>query len=218
MFEDKRKKRKRRYILLLLLFFFMVAAFGVGYYFNSGDPENILKPASDPNTQLKIPDSLINPPASKTASEEVDDLQETQEISNIPVSDVVTPQTAFIFKTRFTLCGHVVEKSAAAEAEINMTEAELQNRYHGWSITRFTPQLVQMEKNIATHCPRHYILGIDSGNIAIFQYNDEGRKVLLERTDISVSTLTPEDQKSLESGIIADTEDDLNLKLEGFSD
>lgn len=219
MFEDKRKKRRRRYILLVLLFFFMAVAFGVGYYFNTGDPESIMKPTVEPEAQLKIPDSLINPPASKTVIEEVNEPQDIREISNIPDKDVVTPGTTFIFRTHFTLCGHMLEKTATAtDSEINLTEEALQERYTGWSITRFTAQLVEMEKNIATHCPRHYILGIDNGNIAIFRYDEEGKKVLTERTDISISTLTPEDQKSLESGIIADTEDDMNLKLEGFSD
>lgn len=218
MFEDKRKKRRRRYILLLLLFFFMAAAFGVGYYFNTGDPESIMKPEDDPKAQLKIPDSLINPPAAKTVVEEVNDLQEAQELFNMPGKDFVTPSTTLTFRTHFTLCGHMVEKTAAAsDTEINLTETELQARYEGWSITRFTSQLVEMEKNIASLCPRHYILGIDNGNIAIFRYDEEGKKVMTERTEISISNLTPEDQKSLESGIISDTEDDMNMKLEGFS-
>lgn len=219
MFEDKRRKRRRRYILLMLLFLFMAAAFGIGYYFNTGDPTDILKEKDEPEAQLKIPDSLLNPATTRTAAEETGEPQDSQAASNIPDEAAVSPGTTFVFRTRFTLCGHMIEKTAAAsDAEVNLTEAALQEKYAGWTITRFTVPLIEMERNIATHCPKHYILGISNGNIAVYQYDEDGKKNMIEETDISIETLTPEDQKSLESGIIADTEDDLNLKLEGFSD
>lgn len=221
MFVDKRRRKSRGYILVILLLIILSTAFGIGYFMNYHGGENIDKDNPVSQGNLQIPDSLKTSAAKVDAADAgVDtDNNSTDTAASLPDKGLITPNTKIRFITYFTLCGHTIEKDITPnDDEVNMTEEQYCSRYPGWEATRFDSEEVIMRKQLDTNCPKHYIIGIQDGFIAIFVYNENGEKVLKEKTDISVSTLTPEDQKSLESGIIADTEDDLELKLEGFSD
>lgn len=219
MFEDRRIRRKRRYIIAAVFLLFSGIAFGIGYYLNVDDSDNMLVPESQPKARLPIPDSLINPVTDNRPYGEVNEEDDVDTTVNYSGSGVVSEETVIGFKTCFTLCGHSVERtSAPSEDEIRMTELQIRAKYRDWELLDFSSAQVSFERKIETHCPKHFIIGVDNGYIAIFVYNENGEKVLKESTDIPVSTLMPEDQKSLESGIIADTKDDLEQKLEGFSE
>ena len=219
MFENRRARRKRRFVLAAVFLMLSGIAFGLGYYFNMDNGDNVLLSEEPKKTNLRIPDSLINPdmrqePFNEEITEEI-----TDETSDMTISGVITEETVLNFRTLFSLCGHSVEKSVPpTEDEINMTELQIRAKYKDWELVHFSPQIINFEREIDTHCPKHFIIGIDNGYIVIFVYNENGERIIKERTDVSVSILTPEDQKSLESGIIADTEDDLMQKLEGFSE
>ena len=87
----------------------------------------------------------------------------------------------------------------------------------GWDLVEIKENLITLKREIDTYCPNHYIISLEGQYIAIYTYNEDGERVLKETTDISIYALTPEDQAILESGIVSDTEEDLEQKLEGFS-
>lgn len=219
MFEDRRLRRKRQYIILAIFLILSGAAFAVGYFMNIGSGDDVLTPDMQSKARFTIPDNLINPPAEEKTNEQANEGDDADTAANIDTSGVIDEDTVLSFTTYFTLCEHTIEKAVRpAEDEISMTELQIRAKYRDWNLLDFSSGLVKFERKIETHCPRHFIIGIDNGYIGIFVYNENGEKLLKERTDISVSLLTPEDQKSLESGIVADTEDDLQQKLEGFSE
>ena len=98
-----------------------------------------------------------------------------------------------------------------------MSEQLLKEKYMNWNITAFSPPIVELGRTIDTYCPKHYIIGVDNGYIAIFVYDENGQKLMQEKTDISIATLTPEDQQALNGGIVVDTEEQKEQTLEGFS-
>lgn len=218
MFEDRSLRRKRRYLLAVTFLLLASAAFGVGYFFNADAPE-ALDDSEDPSkVSLKIPDSLLNPKTVKEPFDQVNaDSTEDQTVSS--QEDYMAPNTQLIFKTYFNSCGHTVEKAVqASKDEINMTEIQLKEKYIDWEITAFSPPIVEVSRNIDTYCPNHYIIGEEDGYITIFVYNENGQKLVQEKTDISLATLTPEDQQALRGGIVVDTENQKEQTLEGFSD
>ncbi|HYE80758.1 MAG TPA: BofC C-terminal domain-containing protein [Clostridia bacterium] len=216
MFEDRSIRRKRRYLLALVFLLLASAAFGVGYFFNAGTPEALDDPA---NMNLQIPDSLINPTTVKEQIEQVNADSTADEAANMPDKDIMTPNTQIIFKTYYNSCRHTSEKAVqASKDEINMSEQQLKDKYTGWEITAFSPPIVEMSRTVDAYCTNHYIIGVDDGYIAIYVYDEDGNKVLQEKTDISLATLTPEDQQALQGGIVVDTADQKEQTLEGFSD
>ncbi|HYF75420.1 MAG TPA: BofC C-terminal domain-containing protein [Candidatus Nitrosocosmicus sp.] len=219
MFEDRSIKRKRRYMLAAIFLLLASAAFGFGYYFNAEAPEDADSPANPGKVNLQIPDSLINPSTNKNPIEPVNADSESDTATNMPGKDILTPNTQLIFKTYFNSCRHTTEKAVqASNDEVNMNEEQLKGKYTGWEITAFSPPIVELSRAVDTYCPNHYIISVNNGFIAIFVYNEDGEKILQESTDISVATLTPEDQQALAGGIVVDTEDQKEQTLEGFSD
>jgi hypothetical protein len=218
MFEDRSIRRKRRYLLAAVFILLTSAAFGVGYFFNVDDPEAI-ENTEDPSTMnLQIPESLINPTPRKNVYEEVNADSTLEQQVNMLGIDYVTPITQLIFKTYYKSCGHSKEKALqSASDEANMNEQQLKDKYSGWEILGFSPPIVEFGRTVDAYCPDHYIIGVDNGFIAIFVYDENGQKIMQEKTDISVNTLTPEDQQALTGGIVVDTEEQKEQTLEGFS-
>ena len=206
MFEDRKKSRFRTVLLLLGVVF--LAAFILGYYLNSGakvEDNDISKV----NNNLEIPDSL------KSFSKPN---QENDFISTYDSMGRVKESTILSYVTYFKMCGHKTEKNIATpQTFIGLNFEELQQRIEGWQINEMTEERVIFTRDIDTFCPRHFIIGVKDDNIAIYIYNENGEKTLKEKTDIDINILTPEDQMLLHSGIVADTEDDMELKIEGFS-
>lgn len=219
MFEDRSVRRKRRYLLLTVVMVLAGAAFGVGYFFNAEPPAALQDPDDPAKASLQIPDSLINPKPSREPIDRVNaDSTGDAEVSSTD-KELLTPNTQLIFKTTYNSCGHSIEKSAqASKDEINMSAEQLKAKYPNWELTAFSPPVVEMSRRIAAYCPGHYIIGQENGYITIYVYDEDGNKIVQERTEITVSTLTPEDQQALQAGIVADTEDQKEQTIEGFSD
>lgn len=218
MFENRNRQRKKNIGLVIVALIFFIA-FSFGYYLNYGGNDNIDKKMtySDDTSDYRIPDSIRNPSAAGDIITNVD-AQEVQS-TNAGTDSFITSSTKVIFKTYFTLCGHMLDKDPInMEDLINLSEGELKLKYPDWRVNEFSRQQVILSREISTYCPRHYIIGVKDEYIAIYVYDSEGKKVLYEETEISISTLTAEDQKNLEYGIVADSEDELQQKLEGFSE
>ncbi|HWQ30379.1 MAG TPA: BofC C-terminal domain-containing protein [Negativicutes bacterium] len=219
MFEDRSIRRRRRYLLVMVVVLLAGAAFGVGYFFNAESPEAFQDPNDPGKVTLQIPDSLINPKPSREPMEQVNaDSTEDTEVSSRD-KELLTPNTQLIFKTTYSSCGHSIEKSVqASKDEINMNAEQLKEKYPTWELTAFSPPVVEMSRRIDAYCPGHYIIGQENGYITIYVYDENGNKVVQERTEITIATLTPEDQQALQAGIVADTEDQKEQTIEGFSD
>ncbi len=218
MFEDRSIRRKKRYLLAAVFLLLASAAFGVGYFFNAEAPGAPNDPENPGKVNLQIPDSLINPTTGKESYEQVNADSNVDTAINMPDKNILTPNTQLIFRTYYNSCKHTREKAVqAGNDEVNMKAEQLKEKYADWEITAFSPPIVELSKTIDTYCPSHYIIGVDNGYIAIYVYDENGNKNMQERTDISIATLTPEDQQALTAGIVVDTEDQKEQTLEGFS-
>ncbi|MDD4834451.1 MAG: hypothetical protein WCY24_03015 [Lutispora sp.] len=209
MFEDKRRGSKKISILIVGIILFMV--FSISYYLNM-DIEDETNSFSKINNDLKIPESLKN-------LTKID-------VNNVLNQDKTTIEEDFVLQksykinyiTIFTICEHRIEKKVDLPISyIGLSEAEFMEKNPGWNLAEINDDMIVLTKEIEAYCPKHFIIGIEGEYIAIYSYNDNGEKMLIEETDININTLTPEDQIILQSGIVADTEDDMEQKIEGFS-
>ena len=218
MFEDKSVRRKRRLLIAAAFLLLASVAFGVGYFFNIYTPDDSDYYKKPKTSVLQIPDSLINPTTDKKPYEEVNADSNSNKEEDVTENKLSTPNTQLIFKAYYNFCGHTAEKAVqAAGEEANMDEQQLMAKYSGWEITGFSPPIVEFSRKIDAYCPKHFIIGVDDGFITIYVYNENGKKVMQEKTDISAKTLTPEDQQALSRGIVVDTEEQKEQTLEGFS-
>ena len=211
MFEDRR--RGKRKIAILIIGLMLIAAFSISYYISMGFEgetnsfnkinENIKIPVPDSLKEIKQVDASSEENENKTAGEEDFILNENYKIKYV---------------TLFSLCGHRIEKEVDLPSVfIGLNEEQFMEKNPGWDLLEINNSTITLKRDIYTYCPQHFIIGLDGQYIAIYVYNEDGERLLKERTEISIDTLTPEDQEILDSGIVADTEDDLEQKLEGFS-
>jgi hypothetical protein len=210
----------------LIVALIFVSAFGLGYYLNfSGDtdlPEDKL--SQEDGAGYKIPNALKNPivggiEANADSNVDPNTVQEKEQPTNAIPNDLITAGTKITFKTYFTLCSHIIDKDPENKSDfINLSKSGLGDKFPDWTINEFSSQQVVLKREVQTYCPRHYIIGSKDGYIAIYVYNDDGIKVLHEMTESPISILTTDDQKNLEYGIVADSEEELQQKLEGLSD
>ena len=221
MFENRARKRRRNVLLLIVALIF-ISAFGIGYYLNYSVDTDLTKDklSEGEAAGYKIPSTLRNPGTGgiqANADSNVD--QEKEPITVTNPNNFITASTKVVFKTYFTLCSHIVDKEPEEMKDyINLSESDLKNKFLDWTINEFSTQQVTLRREIQTYCPRHYIIGSKDGNIAIYVYNNDGIKILHEMTESPISILTVDDQKNLEYGIVADSEEELQQKLEGLSD
>ncbi len=199
MFGNKRKKRFKK----VLLFFggVLLLIVLIGYYINNGQNFKV-NDISKINKNLPIPNNLKNP------------------IKNNNSENLykINKSTKLYYSTHFKKCGHCIEKHIEApDFFIGLSIEELKGKIYGWEIDSVEDDNIHFIKEINTFCPEHFIIGVEDGNIAIFKYSENGEKILKEVTDIDINVLTPEDQAFLTGGIVTDTEDDMERKLEGFS-
>lgn len=212
MFVDRKKKKRRSRAMLFIVLIVSLAS--IGFLFNN-ESFHLLKgnnniKNTDSNSNLAIPEELL------TKHINIDESKQTI----VPANRHVTPNTVLEFEIFFTMCEHKKLNKAiiASEEEYNMTKDQLAKKYPDWTIEYFSDEKIKFIKTIETYCPDHYIIGKKDDHIAVYKYTIDGQKVIFDETDIQLSTLTPEDQQMIQSGIVADNKDDLQLKLEGFSD
>ncbi|OGO76883.1 MAG: hypothetical protein A2Y23_07825 [Clostridiales bacterium GWB2_37_7] len=216
MFENRARKRNRN-VVLLIITVILVSAFGFGYFLNFDGNTNINKDNKGQGDKIgfQIPNSIRNPEIVANA----DPIPNNEQLLTATPGNLITANTKIQFKTYFTLCGHLLDKDSVDIREfINLSEEDLKSKYPDWTVSEFSTQQVILKREIQTYCPKHFIISSKDGYIAIYVYNYDGVKTLYEMTDYPISILTNEDQSNLEYGIVAESEEELQQKLEGLSD
>ena len=133
----------------------------------------------------------------KIASENIDN-----SISANNEEEKVSPNCALILKVYYNKCEHLIQsKKNIEEAEVNMTEKELRERFGTWEVQRFTPTEIVLYKEIDEFCNEHYLLKEKDGYIAVYKLDERDEPALIETTEISTEYLTEQDLKEIKNGI-----------------
>lgn len=162
----------------------------------------------------------------KVASENSKENSIIDKLSNANISnsvetnneeEKVSPNCELILKIYYNKCEHLIEKKQnIEEAEVNMTEQELRERFSDWEIQRFTANEIVLYKELDEFCDEHYLLKENNGYIAIYKLDENDNASLLETTDISTQYLAEQDLKDIQSGIKIFTKKELNKTIEDF--
>ena len=169
--------------------------------------------------------NTINKSQKQIAKKTIED-ECTLELSNETVEDLIqannqeekiSPNCVITLKVYYKVCEHLIEtRKNIEEAEVNLTEEELKERFKDWEIQRFTSTEIVLYKEINEFCNQHFLLKETDGYISIFKL-DENRNIKFSRTtEISTEYLAEEDLNQIRKGIEVYTEKELNKTLEDF--
>lgn len=132
-------------------------------------------------------------------------------------TEKTSPNCVLTLKIYYNICGHLIEKKEnIKEAEVNLTEAELKEKFSDWEIQKFTPTEIVLYKELNEFCNEHYLLKEKDGEIAIFKLDQNNNQTFLEKTDISTEYLTEKDLENIKRGIIIYSKKELNKTIEDF--
>lgn len=133
----------------------------------------------------------------KIANENIDN-----SVSANNEEEKVSPNCVLILKVYYTKCEHLIQnKKNIEEAEVNMTEQELKEKFRDWEVQRFTPTEIVLYKEIDEFCDEHYLLKEKDGYIAVYKLDEEDKPTLIETTEISTEYLAEQDLKEIKNGI-----------------
>ena len=61
-----------------------------------------------------------------------------------------------------------------------------------------------------------YSLEVEKGFIGLYKYNINGKRELIENTEIKLDSLPQSVQEEIQNGVVVDTQDDAYSRLESF--
>ncbi|QEK12059.1 hypothetical protein FQB35_06550 [Crassaminicella thermophila] len=93
----------------------------------------------------------------------------------------------------------------------------LRENYGEWRIRECNKYKVELYKITDKIPPNYYVAKEYNGYIAIFRVNEEGKSVLIEQTEIPISSLSDMDLQYIKQGIIRKERDEINQILEDYS-
>lgn len=151
---------------------------------------------------------------------EIAQLEEMGELDLLKTNseqEKVSPNCTLILKVYYNSCKHLIEtKEKISQAEVNLTEQELRNKFQDWEVQKFTPTEIVLYKEMNEFCNQHFLLKEQDGYIGIYKLNEDNSAEFFRMTEISTEYLAEEDLKEIKGGIEVYTEKELNKVLEDF--
>lgn len=145
-------------------------------------------------------------------SEEIEKLMATNNNE-----EKTSPNCVITLKVYHESCGHLIEnRQSIEEADVNMTEDELKQRFSDWEVQKFTPTEIVLYKEVDEFCDEHYLLKEENGYITIYKLDENENAEFFNTTEISTEYLAEEDLEQIRNGIKVYTDKELNKTLEDF--
>lgn len=109
---------------------------------------------------------------------------------------------------RFTRCGHSVSRRIdAPEALTGADFAQTQARYDLWNLDSFSPELVEMSREIPLFCPMHYVAAVNEAGEIVLSQNQYGDGMAILRVySMAYDELPEETRAELSLGIGFDSQ------------
>lgn len=136
--------------------------------------------------------------------------------------DTIDSNTSLIYKTLYSQCDHIVEEEGQVTEDLIGLNREgfqeyLISNQTGWEIESFEKVEITLLRQVNGACPDHYLVSVKGAYIAVYKYDKDNKKKLIEETDIAINILPIVDQEKLQKGILLETRQEVNKLLEDYS-
>lgn len=152
------------------------------------------------------------------SSEELSEVEEKEEVETANSDEEkISPNAMLILKKYYNECSHTKEETDTIPDElVNMSQKELEEKYKGWKIEKFSKDEVILIKNESGICKEHYELKEKDGYIVVYNLDEKGQESLYMTTNIPVEYLPETDKHALQKGIYVYGNQELNEMLQDF--
>lgn len=148
-----------------------------------------------------------------------DEYQEIQEemLQANSTEEKISPNCFITMKKTYNKCGHTTSEYIAIPKElVNKTKEELEEKYTGWTIDKFSDTQIVISKKEEGECGEHYIVKDKEGKVIIYKLLEDGTENEYEVTDISTEYITDTDKINMKNGIKVNGKQELNQLIEDF--
>ena len=176
---------------------------GVQIYKPNKEQEDIITKVSDE----KIEDDC---------TDEYQEIQEEMLQAN-STEEKISPNCFITMKKTYNKCGHTTSEYIAIPKElVNKTKEDLEEKYAGWTIDKFSDTQIVISKKEEGECGEHYIVKDKEGKVVIYKLLEDGTENEYEVTDISTEYITDTDKINMKNGIKVNGKQELNQLIEDF--
>lgn len=148
-----------------------------------------------------------------------DEYQEIQEemLQANSTEEKISPNCFITMKKTYNKCGHTTSEYIAIPKElVNKTKEDLEEKYAGWTIDKFSDTQIVISKEEEGECGEHYIVKDKEGKVVIYKLLEDGTENEYEVTDISTEYITDTDKINMKNGIKVNGKQELNQLIEDF--
>ncbi len=148
-----------------------------------------------------------------------DEYQEIQEemLQANSTEEKISPNCFITMKKTYNKCGHTTSEYIAIPKElVNKTKEDLEEKYAGWTIDKFSDTQIVISKKEEGECGEHYIVKDKEGKVVIYKLLEDGTEKEYEVTDISTEYITDTDKINMKNGIKVNGKQELNQLIEDF--
>ena len=148
-----------------------------------------------------------------------DEYQEIQEemLQANSTEEKISPNCFITMKKTYNKCGHTTSEYIAIPKElVNKTKEDLEEKYAGWTIDKFSDTQIVISKKEEGECGEHYIVKDNEGKVVIYKLLEDGTEKEYEVTDISTEYITDTDKINMKNGIKVNGKQELNQLIEDF--
>ena len=205
---------KKTYILAII-FAIIILGITAGIYFYLSNSKNKTANMNIQNEVNKVSEKIED-----ECTEEYNELNNNENTDILETNsseEKISPNCLITLKKHYNKCGHTTKEYVDVSSDlVNKTKNDLQNKYEGWEIEKFSPTEIYLYKEFDGECGEHYILKEDNGKIVIYRINEEGEEEIYETTEIAVDYLTEDDKENIKNGIKVNGQEELNQLIEDF--
>lgn len=205
---------KKTYILAII-FAIIILGITAGIYFYLSNSRNKTANMNIQNEVNKVSEKIED-----ECTEEYNELNNNENTDILETNsseEKISPNCLITLKKHYNKCGHTTKEYVDVSSDlVNKTKNDLQNKYEGWEIEKFSPTEISLYKEFDGECGEHYILKEDNGKIVIYRINEEGEEEIYETTEIAVDYLTEDDKENIKNGIKVNGQEELNQLIEDF--
>ena len=148
-----------------------------------------------------------------------DEYQEIKEemLQANSTEEKISPNCFITMKKTYNKCGHTTSEYIAIPKElVNKTKEDLEEKYAGWTIDKFSDTQIVISKKEEGECGEHYIVKDKEGKVVIYKLLEDGTENEYEVTDISTEYITDTDKINMKNGIKVNGKQELNQLIEDF--
>ena len=201
------------YFLLIIVF---IVGLSVGLYTGTNSIENRNLSQNNNCNVEPIQDVVIKKVQGK--NEEENNSGEEKIVEVVRTEEKISPYAKLVIKKKFSKCNHTTVSIVDVPKElVNLPRKDLEEKYSGWEIEKFSSDEVILYREIAANCEDHFVLKEKDGNIAIYNETDEDKMNLIEILSVNLDLLSEEDKNNLQEGIKIYGKDELNSLIEDYT-